>query len=265
MLAAISPCPNDTYVFGAWILGLVGDLPFARTRFVWEDVQTLNEMAAEGLVDMIKVSAVQGIVLEDYKVLSCGGAFGLGQGPKLVVRSGWQKVPRTIAVPGMQTTAYALLKAAADFDFEPVPMLFHEIPQAVRQGTVCAGLLIHETALIYKSLGLEISLDIGDWWDRATECLPLPLGLIVVRKKSGSELVRHAEQMIRKSLDLVRLHPEQVMPLIRSLAREINDQVISEHINAYVNRYSYDMGDQGLRALEFLRNRVIERGNEGTA
>ncbi|MFN2267580.1 MAG: MqnA/MqnD/SBP family protein, partial [Desulfonatronovibrio sp.] len=182
LLAAISPCPNDTYIFGAWVLGMVGDLPGIRTRFVWEDVQTLNEMAESGGADIIKVSAVQALKLDDYEMLTCGGAFGLGDGPKLVARAGLNGTPEKIAVPGTLTTAYALLGAAADFDFEPVPMFFHEIPDAISKGLVDAGLLIHETALVYKEMGFKMILDLGQWWKVRSDDLPLPLGVIVMRK-----------------------------------------------------------------------------------
>lgn len=253
LLAAVSPCPNDTYIFGPWVLGMVGDIPAMRTRFVWEDVQTLNEMAESGGADLIKVSAVQALKLDDYEMLSCGGAFGLGEGPRLVARPGLNGTPGKIAVPGTLTTAYALLGAAVDFDFEPVPMFFHEIPDAISNGLADAGLLIHETALVYQELGFEMLLDLGQWWKVRSDDSPLPLGVIVIKKFPGRDLLRKAEDIIRKSITAAEKKHDSVRPMIKSLARELDDRVIDEHIRAYVNGYSYNMGDKGVKALSILK------------
>ncbi|WP_244147277.1 1,4-dihydroxy-6-naphthoate synthase [Desulfonatronovibrio hydrogenovorans] len=252
--AAISPCPNDTFIFGAWILGLVGDIPGVRTRFGWEDVQTLNEMAGQDQADLIKVSAVTALGLEHrYALLRAGGAFGLEHGPKLVVLRGAGSKPARVAVPGLQTTAYALLRAAVDHDFQTVPMPFDRIPGAVSRQEVDAGLLIHETALVHKALGFEVLLDLGDWWREKTSGLPLPLGMIVIRKDLGREMKTEAEEIIRRSISAAGEKRTVVDPLIRQLARELDPLVIEQHIRAYVNRFSLDTGQEGGLALARLR------------
>lgn len=254
LFAAISPCPNDTFIFGAWVLGMVGDVKGLRTRFVWEDIQALNEMAASGRKDLIKVSAVQAMKLgPDWSILDCGGAFGLGSGPKLVVSRSSDKEPFTIAVPGMLTTAFALLKACVNFRFEPVPMLFDRIPAAVAAGQVDAGLLIHETALIHEKLGLDLFMDLGAWWDERSAGLPLPLGQIVIRKSLGSSIKQQVEDIIRRSIGTALDKRSELMPFIRHLARELDDKVIDEHIRAYVNDLSLNSGAQGEKALLFLK------------
>lgn len=252
--AAISPCPNDSYIFGAWVLGMVGDVSGLRTRFVWEDIQTLNEMASSGTVHLVKVSAVHALKLEkDWTILSCGGAFGLGHGPKLVVSKKVKDEPSRIAVPGMLTTAFALVKACVDFDFEPVSMPFDQIPDAVLDGHVDAGLLIHETALIHEQLGLDLFLDLGAWWKEKSSGLPLPLGLIIIKTNLDQTIKFETERIIRDSISMARQVQPVIRPLIRQLARELDDDVINEHILAYVNEYSSDMGEKGKRALSFLR------------
>ncbi len=253
LLAAVSPCPNDTYIFGAWVLGMVGDVKGFRTRFIWQDVQTLNEMAARASGDLIKVSAVQAMQAGDkYDILPCGGALSLGHGPKLVVPAGRKAVPGRIAVPGMQTTAYALLKACADFEFEPLPMPFDAIPAAVACGQVDAGLLIHETALIHKLLGLDIYIDLGTWWAEISSGLPLPLGLIIIKKNLGRTIKHQIEAIIRQSIIRARDDSQAVRPLIKSLASEIDDSVLDAHLKAYVNEYSFDIGTEGRMALSLL-------------
>lgn len=251
--AAVSPCPNDSYIFGAWVLGMVGDINGFRTRFAWQDVQTLNEMAASSSGDLIKVSAVQAIKAgHEYDIMTCGGALSLRHGPKLVVPAGKKYKPGRIAVPGMQTTAYALLKACADFDFEPVPMSFDKIPEAVAHRQVDAGLLIHETALIHKQLGLDIVIDLGAWW--AEECfdLPLPLGLVIIKKSLGNTIKHQVEEIIRQSILKAREDNQVIRPFIKSLAREIDNDVLDAHIEAYVNEYSLKLGTKGSLALALL-------------
>ena len=252
--AAISPCPNDTFIFGAWILGMVGDVKGLKTRFSFEDVQSLNEMAASGKGDIIKVSAAQALKLEcDWSILSCGGAFGLDSGPKLVVLKDEKKTPSTIAVPGMLTTAFALLKSSINFDFEAVSMPFDQIPAAVIDGRTDAGLLIHETALIHEQLGLDMFLDLGAWWNEKSAGLPLPLGVIIIKKSLGETIKIQAEEIIRRSIHLATENRPGIRPFIRHLARELDDDVINEHIHAYVNDYSLDAGKRGKRALSFLK------------
>jgi len=252
--AAISPCPNDSYIFGAWVLGMAGDVNPLRTRFVWEDVQTLNQEAGSGTWDLIKVSAVQALRLEhDWSILSCGGAFGLGHGPKLVVSKKNKKVPFKIAVPGMLTTAYALLAACVNFDFEAVPMPFDRIPAAVADRQVDAGLLIHETALIHDQLGLDMFLDLGSWWQKESGGLPLPLGVIIIKKCLGENIRFQTEDIIRRSISMARENMPGIRPLIMHLARELDEEVINKHILTYVNEYSLDVGEKGKRALSFLR------------
>ena len=253
-LAAISPCPNDTFIFGAWVLGMAGDVLDLRTRFIWEDIQTLNEMAAAGTGDLVKVSAVQALKLEqDWDILSCGGAFGLGHGPKLVAVKKAKTKLSTIAVPGMLTTAFALLKDCLDFDFEPVPMPFDQIPSAVVGSQVDAGLLIHETALIADQLGLNIILDLGMWWEERSSGLPLPLGLIIIKKSLGQKLKLETEKIIQDSITMARQGKPGIRSFIKQLARELDDDVINRHIKAYVNEYSTNMGEQGIRALSLLK------------
>jgi len=251
--AGISPCPNDSYIFAAWIMGLVNDVPGFKTRFEWADVQALNEMCTAGSKDIIKVSAAMAVRLtEKYTILESGGAFGITDGPKLVVRSDYKKRPRTIAVPGMDTSAYALLHASMHGDFEPRPMLFNKIPAALRQGQVDGGVLIHESALVYKQYALELYLDLGKWWFDFSRGQPIPLGCILALKDSLGGHEERISATIRQSIDYARNKPQNIWPVVRSLAQETSPDVLRRHINAYVNEFSYVMGDPGQKALDIL-------------
>lgn len=258
---AISPCPNDVVIFGAWILGRVG-LPDARATFVFDDVESLNAAALAGGFDVVKVSAALAVRLADaYEVLPSGAAFGFGAGPKLVVREGFAGRPRTVAVPGLRTTAATLLRAALAGDDDPtlpppdapfVPVRYDDIVAAVSDGRAEAGLLIHETALAAADHGLRLVLDLGVWWQGRLPDTPVPLGVILAKKSLGPEWIAAVSALLRQSLTEARDHPEQVAPLARLLAREKDPAVIEAHIRAYVGDLSLDMGETGRRALGVL-------------
>ena len=132
---AISPCPNDTFIFSAWLLGLVPGVRNMPARFTWADVEQLNQAAGAGRFDVVKLSAATALGLrDDYEILPSGAAFGTGAGPKLVARPDAPAHPATVAVPGLHTTALAVLRTALKHPFEPVPMLFSDVAGAVQEG-----------------------------------------------------------------------------------------------------------------------------------
>lgn len=257
---AISPCPNDVVIFGAWILGRVR-LPDALAAFAFEDVETLNEAALAGRFDVVKVSAAMAAPLaEEYAVLPSGAAFGFGAGPKLVVRQDFAGRPATVAVPGLRTTAATLLRAAlaADDPLLPppdapfLPVRYDAIVDAVSQGRAEAGLLIHETALAAAAHGLRLVLDLGVWWQARVPDAPVPLGVILARKSLGQARIAAIGELVRRSLAAARDHPGEVAPLARLLAREKDPAVIEAHVRAYVGDLSMEMGETGRKALDVL-------------
>ncbi|WP_031388382.1 1,4-dihydroxy-6-naphthoate synthase [Desulfonatronum thiodismutans] len=261
LTVAVSPCPNDTFIFGAWVLGQCAPLPDQTASFIWEDVQVLNEAAARRAYDVVKVSAAQALkLLDDYVLLPAGGAFSKVHGPKLVTSrtsslspSG---APRTIAVPGLGTTAAALLRRAWSEPAELIPVRYDRIVNMVLQGEVDAGLLIHESALLLDRYGLSCILDLGRWWDERTRGLPLPLGCILGRRTLRPETLERITAQIQASLNHAAHAPDSIWPLVRALAQELDDEVLQAHIRTYVNHYSRDMGEEGTRALECLGEMV---------
>ncbi len=252
---AVSPCPNDTAIFGSWVLGQGKQLPDVRASFVWADVEELNQAAAQGRHDVVKVSAAQALRLrEHHAILSSGGAFGLKHGPKLVART-TKTPPAVIAVPGLHTTAATLLRRAMA-DVELVPMRYDLVVNAVLTARVDAGLLIHESALLLDQYGLHCLLDLGRWWSKWTGGLPLPLGCILGRRSLGEDFLGAVELQIRASLDHYQARPDAVRPLIKALAQVRDDAVLDAHIRAYVNAFSRDMGQRGREALAALEECV---------
>lgn len=253
LTVAVSPCPNDTFIFAAWMLGLTPGVAGAPARFAWADVERLNQAARDGRFDVVKLSAAAALELrEDYEILPAGAAFGAGAGPKLVARPDAPAEPDTVAVPGLRTTALAVLRAALERPFTAEPMLFSDIPEAVAQGRADAGLLIHETALVPERHGLEVRLDLGAWWVARTGGAPLPLGVIAARRSLPDAVRQGAARAIRASLEHARSRPENVRPLVRALAQELDDATLGAHIEAYVNDMSLDMGESGRKALALL-------------
>lgn len=257
---AISPCPNDVVIFGAWLLGRV-ELPGYRAAFAFEDVETLNEAALAGMFDVIKISAaVAARIADTYTVLPAGAAFGFGAGPKLVVKKGFRGRPATVAVPGAHTTAATLLRAALA-EKRPdlpapsalfTPVRYDRIVPELLAGHFEAGLLIHETALVAPEYGLEIRLDLGAWWQDRVPDVPVPLGVIAARASLGPDVLGALSDTLRRSLLATRADPALTTPLARLLAREKRSEVIEAHIRAYVGDLSLDMGETGAKALGIL-------------
>lgn len=251
---AISPCPNDTYIFFGLItkrFGLAGfDL---KTTLL--DIQELNEAGLRQEFDLLKVSlAVYPRIRENYRLLRAGAALGRGCGPLVVSREKTDSAGlrfATLAIPGKMTTANLLLQQNGFHQGNLKAMRYDLIMEAVCAGRVQAGLIIHEGRFTYHHYGLNKVLDLGQWWEEQTG-LPVPLGAIVARRTLGPEVFDLAETAIRESLDYSSQHLDEVWPFIREHAQEMDEQTITEHIRTFVTEYSRDLGDKGLRAIQGL-------------
>lgn len=251
-----SPCPNDTYIFYGLVHEKVGGFAsFQQPRL--EDVETLNLLAMERRLDITKLSYhALGHVLDEYCVLSTGSALGRGCGPLLVAKS--QVEPEqlesgTIAIPGEYTTAALLFRMFLPGCKKLVVMRFDQIMDAVIAGKVDAGVIIHESRFTYEGLGLTCIQDLGLWWEESSG-QPIPLGCIAARRSLGEELISEVDRMIGYSIDYARVNPKKCLPYIREFSQELDSQVVSSHIDLYVNEFSRDLGDEGRTAItEFLR------------
>ncbi|KKL92980.1 hypothetical protein LCGC14_1879290 [marine sediment metagenome] len=270
-----SPCPNDTFIFHALTHGKIhgkthGKLPGSACSGQLEfherleDVETLNYMALSGRLDITKVSfGVITQVLENYCLLRSGGALGRGCGPLVVAREPVTMRSLkggTIAIPGANTTAFLLLKL-----FDPslgenaVAMAFDLIMDAVKEGQVDAGLIIHEGRFTYKDYGLSQLIDLGQWWEETTG-KPIPLGGMIAKRDLGRETLLQVEALIRESLSYAFKDPEAPMDYVRQNAQEMDESVMREHIKLYVNDFSLDLGSEGEDAVRELFRMARERG-----
>jgi 1,4-dihydroxy-6-naphthoate synthase len=260
---AFSPCPNDTFIFHAWVAGLLPGAP-ALTP-VYADIDVLNGWAAEGKTDLVKVSyAALPTLLADYALLPSGGALGRGCGPLVVTsqaREGRSLVGATVAIPGMRTTAYVLFRLwAQDQGVASVEVLpFDKIMPAVAAGTVDAGLIIHESRFTYPTYGLTALVDLGDWWETETG-LPIPLGAIVARRSLGEQEIARLGATVRASVEYAWAQPEASRSYVLEHSQEMAPDVVEQHIALYVNSFSADLGDEGYAAISGLLERAEAAG-----
>jgi len=252
-----TPCPNDAFAFHALVHGLV-PAPF-EVEPVLLDIEQLNRRASGAELQLTKLSfGAAAAAGERYRLLRSGAALGRGVGPLVVARE-----PRPlegaaagrVAVPGRETTAFLLLRLAAPSLGEAVELRYDRILAAVVAGEVDAGLIIHESRFTYREHGLVAIADLGEWWEGETG-LPVPLAGILARSDLEPELVGGAEAAIRASVEYAFAHPEASRDYVRSLSKEMSDEVCAAHIALYVNEHSVDIGDEGLAAIDRLLGRA---------
>ena len=256
-----SPCPNDTFIFFAMTQGRIPDSP--PYREVLEDIETLNTLAMERKLDLTKISFhALGYLREHYVLLRAGGALGRGCGPLVVSReplspSGLKD--RKIALPGRLTTAALLLRLFDPALDQLVYLPFDEIMPACSRGEVDAGVIIHESRFTFAQYGLSKVIDLGAWWEDETGH-PIPLGGILARRDLGRALHARLERSIRASIEYAYAHPGEARPYIRRYAQEMDEAVMQQHIDLYVNQYSLQYGDDGEAAIGDLYARAGEAG-----
>jgi len=248
---SISPCPNDTYIFYALIHQKIDT---AECVFIPEfyDIKELNERAKNYKGDLIKVSIFAYLdIQEHYHLLDSGGALGRGCGPLLVTRKNYVlNTASKIAIPGWDTTANFLLHFYNPSYSNLKVMLFHEIMPAVAQGTVDAGVIIHESRFTYPDYGLVCVQDLGNYWEQKTN-LPIPLGGIIAPKNKFSyKEITKFEQLIKASIQYAQQNEEEVLTYCQQYAQEMSQEVMLSHIRLYVNEFSLSMGDEGKQAIK---------------
>lgn len=248
---AISPCPNDTFMFDAIINRRI-DLEGMCFDVEYLDIEQLNNQALERKADITKCStAILPAIAENYRLLDSGSALGRGNGPLLIRRRGDNTPLRRIAVPGLHTTANALVGRLFPEIEERVPMLFSEIAEAVERGDFDGGVLIHEGRFVYERRGLELVADLGLEWEKYMG-LPLPLGSIVAANDLPTDVISRFEALLRRSIEYAFANPLVSREFVKEHARELEDEVIDKHIALFVNDFSLSLGQEGRRAVEEL-------------
>lgn len=257
-----SPCPNDTFIFDALVNKKI-DTEGLEFDVVLEDVQTLNEWALQGRLDITKISyGVLPRVLDNYMVLKAGGALGKGVGPLLISKtyiSNAEIKEKQIAIPGVNTTAHMLFSLAFPKAEQKQFMLFSAIEKAVLDGIVEAGVIIHENRFTYQQKGLIKLMDLGEYWEEETRS-PIPLGGIIMRRTLPSSLQERVDDLIRNSVRYAFNHYPLITDYVKRHSQEMNEAVMRQHIDLYVNDYSIALNEDG-KAAVFKLLKVYEQLN----
>lgn len=249
-----SPCPNDTFIFDALVHDRIdtGDLEFAVHL---ADVEALNQQAFRGELDVTKLSFhALAHLTETYQLLDAGSALGNNCGPLLIAAREMHKeeLPGAkIAIPGKYTTANFLLSLAYPQATNTYETVFSAIEQDVLDGKADAGLIIHENRFTYQEKGLIKIQDLGEYWEQSTG-MPIPLGGIVVRRDLPEDIKKQVNRLMAESVRQATTKPGQTRPYVRAHAQEMNEDVMYQHIELYVNEYTQDLGDRGRAAVNQL-------------
>ncbi len=250
---AFSTCPNDTFIFDAWVNGHLSN-SLSTSPFLG-DIDNLNEMAQNEEADIIKISYHAFIHLaEKYIMLDAGSALGFGVGPLLIAKKefSFKEIPQLkIAIPGKLTTAAMLLKFAFPDVLNTCVMLFSEIEDAILNDEVDAGVIIHENRFTYQQKGLTKLMDLGSYWEEKTS-LPIPLGGIAVRRSFNKDRLVEINEMMQKSVEFAFANPKTSMPYVKRYAANMDTDVMQQHINLYVNNETIKIDEQGKKAVRTL-------------
>ncbi|SVB44481.1 uncharacterized protein METZ01_LOCUS197335 [marine metagenome] len=254
-----TPDADDAFMFYGMLSGKVTSKSFT-VRHVVEDIENLNRMAVNPKLDVTAVSVHACAYIPGYTILRSGGSFGIGYGPivtatKKITVDELQNA--TIAIPGKMTSAFLLLQLMIG-KFDYVEMNFSDIPTAVKNGKVDAGLVIHETQLSYQQEGIGKILDVGEWWDKTTNGLPVPLGINVMRDDFGIETIRKFDNFLQESIKFGLEHIDDAIDYAMTYGRGKPKDLIKKFVKMYVNDVTVNMGKNGEESI----NRFFDMAKE---
>ena len=261
-----SPDPDDAFMF----YGLAHELiptPGFRFEHILQDIQTLNERATRGELDISAVSIhAYAYVSSQYALLPSGASMGDGYGPMLVARQKFSRAElarKRIAVPGTMTSAFLALqlwlnKPAREFDYMVVP--FDQIFQTVKAGTADVGLIIHEGQLTWQKEGLEVCADLGAGWSEENDGLPLPLGGNVIHKRFEPAVRRQVSEILTMSIRYSLDHRPEAVQHALKYARDMGRDLADKFVGMYVNHWTLDYGEKGRESIRRFLGQAYERG-----
>ena len=256
-----SPDPDDAFLFYAMTQGKIPLGGWTVEHFL-EGIEELNQRALRGEMEMTAISLhAYPYCAERYALLTTGASVGEGYGPVIVSKeaiSPEELRDKPVAVPGKLTTAALLLQLAVGrVQTQMIP--FDQILDAVREGKVAAGVLIHEGQITYQKSGLKKVLDLGEWWKKETG-LPVPLGVNVVRTDMGPEPARRLARLFKQSLDYAFAHRAEALSYAQRYGRGLDAALTDRFVGMYVNRWSLDCRPDGATAMQLLLDRAADAG-----
>lgn len=269
-----SPCPNDTFIFDALIHHKI-DTEGLEFEVFYDDVETLNQKAFRGELDITKLSYhAFAYVTDKYVLLDSGSALGFGVGPLLIsdleistsdLEKNLINDPKSgsrnplIGIPGKYTTANFLLGLAFPEATNKQELVFSEIEDALLDSRIDVGLIIHENRFTYQDKGLKKIIDLGDYWEKRTGCA-IPLGGIVANRNLPLDVQHKINRVLRKSVEFAFANPKSGLEFIKQHAQEMSEEVMYKHIELYVNQYSVELGEEGRKAINLVFDTALEKG-----
>lgn len=246
-------------MLGALILGLI-DTRGLQFEFIMEDVAKLNDLAFEDTLEVSKISYfTYAKVLSSYVMMNSGSALGQACGPLLIAKREVENIDNaSIAIPGYNTTANMLLSLAYPKSKNKEAFLFSEIEDLVLSGAFDLGLIIHENRFTYETRGLKKIRDLGEFWEDTTDTA-IPLGGIAIKRDLDKEIQLEVESLIRESIEFAYEKPTQIWPFIKRHAQEMDDTVIQQHIDLYVNNYSIRLGEAGEKSVNTMFDWLVDQ------
>lgn len=283
-----SPCPNDTFIFDALVNKKI-DTEGLEFEVFFDDVETLNQKAFRGELDITKLSYhAFAYAADKYALLDSGSALGFGVGPLLISKTdvceetmtdkdriaactGREPVTklaqrvssvvngRKIGIPGKYTTANFLLSLAFPEAKHKQELVFSEIEPQLLNEEIDLGLIIHENRFTYQQKGLKKVIDLGEYWEQLTGS-PIPLGGICVKRELSLEIQQKVNRLIKLSVEYACKNPKAPLEFVRAHAQEMDEEVMYKHITTYVNKFSIDLGTEGRKAIQTMFNIAAEKG-----
>ena len=248
-----TPDSDDAFMFYGMFTDKVPSPDF-KVNHVIEDIEKLNRKATDPELDVTAVSVHACAYIPGYTILRSGGSFGIGYGPIVTARE-QKSIDELqnckIAIPGKMTSAFLLLQLMIG-KFDYVEMNFSDIPQAVKSGKVDAGLVIHETQLSYEQEGNVKILDVGEWWDRTTNGLPVPLGINVMKTDLGMETIVKFDKHLQSSIEFGLENFDDAIEYAMQYSRGKPRELIEKFVQMYVNQVTVNMGDPGEESIRKL-------------
>jgi 1,4-dihydroxy-6-naphthoate synthase len=253
-----SPCPNDTFIFDALIHQKI-DTEGLTFEVIFDDVETLNQKAFNTHLDITKLSYhAYAYAINNYVLLNSGSALGFGVGPLLIAKDpqNLDNKELLVGIPGKYTTANFLLSLAFPHLQNKKELVFSDIEQQLLNNQLDMGLIIHENRFTYQDKGLHKIIDLGEYWEQETNCA-IPLGGIVMKRSLPKEIQHKVDRLIKKSVEYAFANPKSALPFIKQHAQEMDEKVMYQHIDLYVNKFSLDLGVEGKKAINTLFDKAL--------
>ncbi len=255
-----TPDSDDAFMFYGMFTDKVPSPEF-KVNHVIEDIEKLNRKATDPELDVTAVSVHACAYIPGYTILRSGGSFGIGYGPIVTAKKQMSidEIKKCkIAIPGKMTSAFLLLQLMIG-KFDYVEMNFSDIPEAVKSGKVDVGLVIHETQLSYEQEGNVKILDVGEWWDKTTNGLPVPLGINVMKTDLGMETIVKFDKHLQSSIEFGIEHFDDAIEYAMQYSRGKERRLIEKFVKMYVNKVTVNMGVPGEESIRRLFEMAKEK------